>query len=152
MRSEFDSRHPDNVMKRLRPKVGIGIMVVKEGLVLLGKRKGSHGEGEYAFPGGHMEHMESFEDCAKREVFEETGMIIKNVHFLRLFNLKTYAPKHYVDVGLVADWKSGEATVLEPKKCGGWRWYSIDKLPKPLFSTIPSYIKAYKTGKNFFDY
>lgn len=54
------------------PKVGVGIMVMKNGKVLLGKRKGSHGTGKYAWPGGHMEHMESFEECAKREVREET--------------------------------------------------------------------------------
>ncbi|OGY90568.1 MAG: hypothetical protein A3B30_00925 [Candidatus Komeilibacteria bacterium RIFCSPLOWO2_01_FULL_52_15] len=134
-----------------RPKVGIGVMVVKDGKVLLGKRKGSHGEGEYAFPGGHMEYMESFEQCAKREVLEETGMHIDDVRFLRLSNLKDYAPKHYVDVGLLALWKKGESKIMEPDKIEGWAWYEIDKLPKPLFSTIPSYIEAYKTGRNFWD-
>ncbi len=134
-----------------RPKVGIGIMVFKDGKVLLGKRKSSHGTGEYAWPGGHMEYMESFEECAKREVREETGVEIKNVRFLRLMNLKTYAPKHYVDIGLVADWQSGEPQVLEPEKCESWDWYDPDKLPQPLFSTLPSYFEAQKTGKNFFD-
>ncbi len=45
-----------------RLKVGIGVMVVKDGHVLIGKRVSSHGEGEYCFPGGHMEYMESFID------------------------------------------------------------------------------------------
>src|SRR3989344_7046702 len=96
-----------------RPKIGIGVMIVKNGKVLLGKRRGSHGAGEYAWPGGHMEYMESFEGCAKREVQEETGMEIDNVRFLRLLNLKKYAPKHYVGIGLIADWKSGEPKVIE---------------------------------------
>ena len=132
-------------------KVGVGVMIVKDGKVLLGKRKGSHGEGQYAWPGGHMEYMESFEGCAKREVLEETGVEIENVRFLRLMNLKDYAPKHYVDIGLIADWKSGEPEVLEPEKCESWGWYDVKKLPKPLFSTLPSYFEAHKTGKNFFD-
>jgi len=34
-----------------RPKVGVGIMIIKNGKVLLGKRKGSHGAGQYAWPG-----------------------------------------------------------------------------------------------------
>lgn len=51
----------------LHPKVGIGVMIFKDGKVLLGKRKGSHGDGEYSFPGGHLNYMESFEDCAQRE-------------------------------------------------------------------------------------
>ena len=133
------------------PRVGIGVMVIKDGKVLLGKRKGSHGAGEYAFPGGHLEYMESFENCAKREVIEETGMKIDNIRFLQLLNLKDYAPKHYVDVGLIAQWKSGEQKVMEQEKCESWDWYDMDKLPKPLFRTIPAYIEAYKTGRNFWD-
>ncbi|MDP3792825.1 MAG: NUDIX domain-containing protein [bacterium] len=133
-------------------KVGIGVMIMKNRKVLLGKRKGSHGEGEYAWPGGHMEYMESFESCAKREVMEETGMEIENIRFLRLLNLKTYVPKHYVDIGLIADWKSGDPGVIEKDRVESWNWYDIDKLPKPLFSTIPSYIEAYKTGRNFWDF
>lgn len=53
-----------------RPKTGVGVMILKNGKVLLGKRKGSHGEGEFAFPGGHLEYMEGFADCARREVLE----------------------------------------------------------------------------------
>ncbi|MEK6841001.1 MAG: DNA mismatch repair protein MutT, partial [Nanoarchaeota archaeon] len=33
-------------------KVGVGVMIFKNGKILLSKRKGSHGAGEYAFPGG----------------------------------------------------------------------------------------------------
>lgn len=134
-----------------RPKVGLGVMIFKDGKILLGKRKNSHGEGEWAFPGGHLEYMESFEDCARREVHEETGMEIQNVRFLRLLNLKAYAPKHYVDIGMMADWQSGEPQVLEPEKCEQWGWFDIDNMPKPVFATEPIYIEALKTGRVFFD-
>lgn len=134
-----------------RPKVGVGVMIFKEGKILLGKRKGSHGAGEYAWPGGHLEYMEGFEECVRRETLEETGMEIDNVKFLRLLNFKDYAPKHYVDILLTADWKSGEPQVLEPNKCEGWGWYDIDHLPEPLFKAEYSGIEAYKTGRNFFD-
>src|SRR3989338_10125840 len=120
------------------PKVGIGVMIIKDGKVLLGKRKGSHGAGEYAWPGGHMEYMESFEQCAKREVMEETGMEIENVRFLRLLNLKKYAPKHYVDIGLIADWKSGEPKLREPNKCEEWKWFDVERLPLPRFGACES--------------
>ena len=134
-----------------RPKVGVGVMVLKGDKALIGKRKGAHGEGEWAWPGGHMEYMESFEDCAKREVMEETGMKIKNIRFLRLMNLKQYAPKHYVDIGLIADWASGEPQVMEPDRIEGWEWRDMDDLPQPFFATLPSYFEAYKTGRNFWD-
>ena len=133
-------------------KVGIGVMIMKDGKVLLGKRKGSHGEGQYAFTGGHLEYMESIEGSAKREVMEETGIEIDNIRFLKISNLKDYAPKHYIDIGLIADWKSGEPQVMEPDKVEDWGWYDIDNLPQPLFASIETYIEAYKTHRNFWDF
>lgn len=88
-----------------RPKVGVGVMIFKDGKILLGKRVGAHGSGEYALPGGHLEHLESIVACARREVLEETGLEIENVRFSQLTNLVGYAPKHYVDIGLITDWK-----------------------------------------------
>lgn len=133
------------------PKVGIGILIFKDEKILLGRRKDEHGVGEYEVPGGDLDYMESFEDCAKRETMEETGLEIENVRFLDLQNLKTYAPKHYVDIGLIADWKSGEPKVLEPEKCDGWKWYELNNLPKPLFDALKADIQALKTGQIMFD-
>ena len=132
-------------------KVGIGVLVMKDGKVLLGKRKGSHGAGEYAGTGGHLEHMESFESCAKRETLEETGLEIENVRFLCISNLKDYAPKHYVDIGLVADWKSGVPQVMEESKIEQWDWYDLDAIPASQFGALSHYFEALKTGRNYFD-
>ncbi len=135
-----------------RPKVGIGVMIFKDGKVLLGKRKNTNndGENEYANPGGHVEYMESLEECAKRETREEAGIEIENVRFLSLYNLKKY-DKHYINIGLLADWKSGELQNLEPNKCEGWDWYDLNNLPSPLYGTMPQYLEALRTGKNYFD-
>lgn len=138
-------------MDALRPKVGVGVFILKDGKILLGKRKNAHGEGEYAPPGGHFEYMESLVECAKREVMEETGMEIENVRFLCLSNLKAYAPKHSVNVGFLADWKSGEPEVKEPEKCETWDWYDPSDVPSPTFATMPLYLEALKNGPNFFD-
>lgn len=132
-------------------RVGVGVMIMKEGRVLLGKRTNIHGDGEYAWPGGHMEYMESFEGCAKRETLEETDMEIQNVRFLRLLNLKAYAPRHYVNIAFIADWKSGEPKIMESDKVESWDWYSLDALPSPLFATVNSCVEAYKTGRTFWD-
>jgi len=75
-------------------KVGMGVMILKDGKVLMQKRKNHHGDGEYAFPGGHLEFGEGFVDCVKRETMEEAGIKIKNIKFLYLANLTKYAGKH----------------------------------------------------------
>ncbi|MBI4092482.1 MAG: NUDIX domain-containing protein [Candidatus Kerfeldbacteria bacterium] len=140
-----------NIQKPSYPKAGVGVMVMKVGKVLLGKRKGAHGEGEYAFPGGHLEFGESVVACAKRETREETGIEITNVQFLFFMNLTRYPGKHYAHIGLIADWQSGEPRVLEPDKSEQWGWYLLDKLPTPLFEACKISIESYRTGKNFFD-
>jgi 8-oxo-dGTP diphosphatase len=151
-------RDPDDLPLELResaaterPKVGLGVMIFKDGKILLGKRMNAHGEGEYAFPGGHLEHLESIVGCAERETMEETGVTIGNVRFLRLLNLKTYAPRHYVHLTMAADWVSGEPQVLEPEKCEGWDWYALDAMPSPLFATVKEDLEALKFGRNFYD-
>ncbi len=131
--------------------VGIGVMVFKDGKVLMGRRLGSHGEGHYAFTGGHLEYMESFEECAKRETLEEAGIIVENIKFLSLGNIDIFSPKHVVGIGVTADWVSGEPTVMEPNKRESWGWYDLDNLPAPLFYPAELMINAYKTGKFYND-
>ena len=133
----------------LQTKVGVGVMILKDGKMLLTRRRGSHGAGEYSFPGGHLEYMESFEDCAIREVKEECGLQIKNLRFLFLSNVAKYAPKHYVHIGMVADWRAGEPQTLEPNKAGAWDWYSLDNLPEPLFEFCRLSVEAYTQGKSY---
>ena len=135
----------------MQTKVGIGVMVFRDGKVLLGKRKNSHGAGEFAFPGGHLEYMEGFEECAKREVFEETGLRISNIRFQFLSNIKHYAPKHYVHIGLIADWIEGEAEVKEAEKCESWDWYELKNLPSPLFEVCKISLEALKKNINYLD-
>jgi hypothetical protein len=36
-----------------RPLIGVAVIVINDGRILLGKRKNSHGDGTWAFPGGH---------------------------------------------------------------------------------------------------
>ena len=73
--------------ERSKIKACVGVMIFKDGKVLLGKRKGSHGSGEYSFPGGHLEFGESFEECVIRETLEETSVKIKNIKFQCLSNI-----------------------------------------------------------------
>lgn len=138
-------------MEETKPRVGIGVLLLKDGKILLGKRKGSHGEGEWCFPGGHLEYGEYFEECARREVLEETGLDIQNVRFLFLGNTRAYMPKHYVQITLAADWAGGEPQVLEPEKCETWDWFDPRELPQPMFKMSEIGIQAHLENFNYRD-
>lgn len=123
-------------MEEKRPKVGIGVIVVRDGKVLLGERLASHGAGTWAIPGGHLEFGETFEECAKREVAEETGLtdvVFKDV--VALINNRVY-DKHFISIGVVVEWVSGEAIEAEPEKSKNWTWFAPEELPENIF--IPS--------------
>lgn len=129
-----------------RIRVGIGVLILKDGKILLGKRKSELGRGLYAFPGGHLEYMESYEECARRETMEECGIEINNIRFQMTSNLAAYAPGHFVHIGMIADWKSGEPRVMEPDKCESWDWYAPDNAPLPLFLPAEQGIESLKFG------
>lgn len=124
-------------MNSNRPLVGVGAIVLRNGLVLLGQRLGSHGAGTWALPGGHLEFGESVEACALREVQEETGLEIQNLA-PAAYTSDVFAAdgKHYVTLFVVATSNSGDPTTREPEKCSGWRWYRWSKLPRPLFQPL----------------
>ncbi|MBI4280617.1 NUDIX domain-containing protein [Candidatus Uhrbacteria bacterium] len=125
-----------------RPKVGVGVIVLKDGRILLGKRKGAHGAGSWHFPGGHLEFNESLEDCARREVLEEVGISIKNIKKWTFTNdIFKDEGKHYITCFLIADYDSGEVIVCEPEKCESWEWFEWGKFPEPLFIPIKNLLK-----------
>lgn len=101
--------------------------------------------GYYAAPGGHLEHGESFAACARREVFEETGLVITSVKLLTIGNY-LFGDKHYIDIDVIVEAPSGEPEVLESNKCAGWDWYHPDQLPAPLFVVTERMIERYKSG------
>jgi len=117
-----------------RPYIGIGVIIIRDGKVLLGKRRNAHGSGSWCCPGGHLEFGESFEACARREVSEETGLEIENIRHGPFTNdLFTAEGKHYVTLFMIADCPRGTPRVCEPEKCEAWAWFSETNLPEPLF-------------------
>ncbi len=125
----------------VRPAVGVAVIVIKNGKVLLGKRLNSHGSGSWAFPGGHLEFNESIEDCAKREVHEETGLSINNVQHIAYTNdiFKT-EQKHYVTLFVAAKYNSGTLEIKEPNKCEKWDWFNWNEFPDPLFLSLKNFV------------
>ncbi len=44
-----------------------------------------------------------------------------------------------------ADYASGKLRLLEPDKCEGWGWFSLDNLPEPLFEPTSKYLREIQT-------
>lgn len=119
--------------------VGVGVLVLRDGKVLLGKRRGSHGAGTWSAPGGRLEYGESIEACARRELAEETGMDLGPVTPGPYANdVFPEIREHYVTVFVVARQATGEPDNKEPHKCEGWLWFDWAELPSPLFAPLAS--------------
>jgi 8-oxo-dGTP diphosphatase len=121
------------------PRIGVGVIVLRDGLVLLGQRSGSHGAGTWALPGGHLEFGETVEHCAAREVMEETGLQIEIVGRGPYTNTVFQEEgKHYVTLFVIAKAIAGVPSVREPSKCLAWCWFRWSELPRPLFAPLVS--------------
>ncbi len=133
------------------PRVVVSVLVFKEGKVLLNFRKGSFAHDMFGTPGGKVDNMETFQQCADRECAEEAGITIGRLTFICLMNNFAHAPHHFVNLCVAADWLDGEPQVLEPEKCASWGWYDLDNLPSPLTEVTKCLVEAYRSGQNYFD-
>lgn len=124
-----------------KPRIGIACVVQKDEKVLLGQRKGAHGVGSWATPGGHLEFGEGVEACATRELLEETGLKPLSIQLGPwVENLMEDGQKHYVTIFVFINSFVGEPVLLEANKCDGWQWFAWSNLPQPLFPSISSLI------------
>ena len=129
-----------------RPIIGVGVIIKnKQGQILVGKRQGSHAP-YFSIPGGHLELGESFEEAAKKEIFEETGLTIFYPQVIGVTNnLQTYQTDqvHSVSIILFTEQFEGIPEVKEPEKCAGWNWVDPLKLPLPHFEASQKAVTGY---------
>jgi len=138
----------ENKEDKKYPRVGLGVMIQNnEGLVLLGLRKGSHGAGEWSFPGGHLEMGETILETAKRETKEETNLDINKFELISVADEMRYLTsdgKHYLNIGVKGLYEGGKLVVMEPDKCEKWEWFNINDLPTNLFEGTELVINNFK--------
>ena len=133
----------------MSPNTGVGVMLLRNNEILLGKRNSDpvkaesalHGEGTWTVPGGKMEFRETFEESAHREVLEETGIKIGNTKIISLSN-EVVEDAHFVTIGMLCEDFSGEASIRE-EDITEWKWFPLDKLPEPIFPPARKIIDNY---------
>jgi NAD+ diphosphatase len=101
------------------------IVLVKRGNELLLTRKTEWPQGRYSLVAGFLDLGESLEECAIREVREETGIEISNVRYVGSQNWPFPAQ---LMAGFVADYAGGDV-VVDHHELEDARWFPIDALP-----------------------
>ncbi|MGE0225790.1 MAG: NUDIX hydrolase [Acetobacteraceae bacterium] len=96
-----------------RPFIGIGIVVIKDDHVLLCRRGKPPNIGSWTLPGGAQELGETCEAAARRELAEETGLTVGELHFCAYVDTVRRDPEgrirfHYTILDFAAKWEAGE--------------------------------------------
>jgi len=131
--------------------VGVNALVVRDGKLLLGKRRAKYHDGEWGIPGGHLEEGESMLNCVARELEEETGLTATGFKFVITDNDPRQDKFHYIHFAFLAEGVTGEPMLMEPEKCYEWRWFPLDALPEPLFVGHKKFIHGFIAGELFLD-
>lgn len=123
------------------PAVYVALLRNEGKQVLLGKRINTgYADGLLGLPSGHLEEGESLTEAARREAKEETGIEI-NAGDLHLFHTQWREsipsnPGTRIDFFFKCSKWSGDVRNMEPTKCSGWDWFSLDKLDSSVIAPV----------------
>jgi len=133
-----------------RPLILVGAVVVlvdPTGRLLLEERK--FPEGLWGLPGGLMELGESTIDTAKREVLEETGLLVEELKLINVYS----GPNHFVvakngdeyyvvTTACYSDDYNGEL-VVDQEESLSFKFFSPEELPDRLVGSHRTVIKEF---------
>lgn len=131
-------------------KVGVWILVVNnDGKILYGLRKSKHWNNTYSTPWGKLEYGETIEECAMRELYEETWLKcnVADIEILSTVNeIYPHNEKHYISITTFTKIFTWELQNKEPDKIEEWLWLTWDEIKnlwdKNLLS-MQNHIKKY---------
>ncbi len=106
-------------------------------------------KGHYVTPGGHVELGERIEDALRREVTEETGLMIDQIRFLCfsefIFDDSFYKKKHFICFAYAC--KTNSQNVILNDEGQAFVWVSLDDALKlPLQGSTRRAIEEYRKG------
>lgn len=115
----------------LHPLVGIGAIIADKGRVVLVKRGHAPLLGQWSIPGGLLEVGETLRQCAEREAFEETGLVVRATELLGVFERMVPDDEkrihyHYVLIDFLCETVSGE--LKASGDADDAHWFSLEEL------------------------
>ncbi|MDH0613540.1 MULTISPECIES: NUDIX domain-containing protein [unclassified Agrobacterium] len=127
------------------PGVGVGLVIMRDGRVLLCRRMKAPEAGYWSIPGGKVDHLETSLAAARREAEEETGLEIGEVEFLCHSEfIDPEGRHHWISLIFVTRDTQGEPALTEPDKLSAIGWFDPEKLPAPLSAFAQDALAALK--------
>jgi ADP-ribose pyrophosphatase YjhB (NUDIX family) len=126
-----------------RPDVlGVRCVVEFEGRVLL--IRNSYGPMRWDLPGGGVRRGERPEEAARREVREEVGISLRELHPLG----RHTGTEHYRKDTVVSYFARAESAALKPRRAEIYEegWFELGRLPEPLSREAARVIGLYLTA------
>lgn len=115
------------------PRVGCGAAILRDGRLLLAKRRRAPEAGCWGLLGGKVDAFERVEAAAAREILEEIGIRIRPERLLCVVNqIDRAAGEHWVSPVFLIETYDGEPALQEPEALSDLGWFALDDLPTPL--------------------
>ncbi len=126
----------DQIMKREYPEapiVGVGAIIIENGRVALVKRGHDPFIGEWSIPGGALELGETVTDAVRREVLEETTLIVEPMSLLNVYDRVILDNDerllyHYVLIDYLCKRTSGD--LHAGTDCDRAHWFTEEEVAK----------------------
>ena len=133
------------VIDRDHPRVGVGVLLVDaHNRVLLTLRSRPPESGCWSIVGGKVDFLETLEQCAIREAYEEVGLQIRLIRLLCVTDhCLPEEGQHWVSPAYLGEVLAGDARNCEPHKTREVRWFPLSDLPQNLTITARNAIQAY---------
>lgn len=113
-----------------KPKVIVGTLIYNaDGKIRLGKS--TKWNGQWIFPGGHVERWEGLEQTVRREVKEETNLEVEDIEFLKFEELifsKEFHDKERHMISFVYSMKAVIGNVIANDEFQERWWFDIDEI------------------------
>lgn len=101
--------------------------------LLLIKRKNDPFKGKWALPGGFVDENEDLADAAKRELQEETGLILDNLQQLGAFGKPGRDPRSHTVSVVYTGFADENTEAVAADDADEAKWFSITALPELAF-------------------